>query len=53
MKNTSQSRRTQISPEDEKQYPEREKKALAAAPAERYVREASELLKTVGDLTGV
>ncbi len=48
---TNRNRPPQTPSEDEKQYPERAKKAPAAAPTERDVREASELLKTVGDLT--
>lgn len=35
----------------EKQYPERTRQPRAAVPAERDVREASELLRVVGDLT--
>ena len=51
MKNTDQTRPTQTSPDDEKQYQQRGKKVLAVPPAEQDVREASELLKVVGDLT--
>jgi DNA-binding transcriptional ArsR family regulator len=51
MENADRIRPTTMPQSVEKQYPERTRKPRAAVPAERDVREASELLRVVGDLT--
>lgn len=51
MESTDRARPARTPPDEEERHPPRYEKMPAAAPAERDIREASELLRVVGDPT--